>query len=81
MKSNVRGSRQLGEVIRQERRSQGLTQAQLSAITNLRPATISKVESGDPGAKSGTLFRIFAALNIEIRIAQRESGPSIEDIF
>lgn len=74
-------SRQLGEVLREERKSQGLTQKDLSDRTNLRTATISKIESGDAGVKLETIMRVMAALNLEIVVAHRKSGPEIEDIF
>lgn len=81
MEENVRLPRQMGDVLRRERKAQGLTQQDVSDRTNLRAATISKIENGDQGVKLGTLLRVMAALSLEFRLSRRESGLEIEDIF
>ena len=82
MEQIVRTSKQLGAAIRRHRRSTGLSQAQLGAKTNLRQATISALERGEPGTELRTVIDVMTALGIEIVVRDR-SQPSgkIEDLF
>ena len=82
MEQIVRTSKQLGAAIRRHRRSTGLSQAQLGAKTNLRQATISSLERGEPGTELRTVFDVMTALGIEIVVRDRSQPTgTIEDLF
>ena len=82
MEQIVRTSKQLGAAIRRHRRSTGLSQAQLGAKTNLRQATISALERGEPGTELRTVIDVMTALGIEIVVRDRsQSAGKIEDLF
>lgn len=82
MEQIVRTSKQLGAAIRRHRRSAGLSQAQLGAKTNLRQATISALERGEPGTELRTVIDVMTALGIEIVVRDRSQSPDkIEDLF
>ena len=83
MKQTARTAKQLGAIIRRERRRQGLTQTQLGAKFGLRQATISKLEAGEPATQLRTLLDALAALGLEILIDKRErtSVDEIERLF
>ena len=82
MEQIVRTSKQLGAAIRRRRRSAGLSQAQLGAKTNLRQATISALERGEPGTELRTVVDVMTALGIEIVVRDRSQSPGkIEDLF
>jgi HTH-type transcriptional regulator/antitoxin HipB len=82
MEQIVRTSKQLGAAIRRHRRSARLSQAQLGAKTNLRQATISALERGEPGTELRTVIDVITALGIEIVVRDRSQGPGkIEDLF
>jgi len=82
MEQIVRTSKQLGAAIRRHRRSVGLSQAQLGAKTNLRQATISALERGEPGTELRTVIDVMTALGIEIVVRDRSQSPGkIEDLF
>jgi len=82
MEQIVRTSKQLGAAIRRHRRSVGLSQAQLGAKTNLRQATISALERGEPGTELRTVIDVMTALAIEIVVRDRsQSSGKIEDLF
>lgn len=74
---------QLGEALRRIRKSKSMTQKDVSQRTNLRIATISSLENGDPGTQLRTVMSVMSALGLEFVIQSRdESGASnIEDIF
>lgn len=79
----VRSPAQLGALIQRERRKRGLTQAQLGAKIGRRQATISKLESGEPATQLSTLFDALFALNLELKLVERNSSskPDIQSIF
>ncbi len=83
MRHLARTAKQLGAIVRRERKFRGLTQASLGARIGLRQATISKLEAGEPGTQLRTLFDALTALNLEITIDERSSGnqSDIENLF
>jgi HTH-type transcriptional regulator/antitoxin HipB len=78
-----RTSKQLGEIIRRHRRRRGQTQQELAAKVQLRQATISKLEAGEPATQLKTLLDTLSALGLEIvvRLRTRASTAEIDDIF
>ncbi len=83
MEQTVRTTKQIGNAIRRERRKNHLTQKQLGSKVNLRQATVSKLEAGEPATQIRTLMDVLSALNLEIVIQPRTTSPytEIEDIF
>ena len=83
MEQITRTRAQLGAALRRRRKQLGLSQETLGEKTKLRQATISRLESGDAGAKLGTLLDALAALNLELVVRPRSKGriADIEDIF
>ncbi|MBA3864336.1 MAG: transcriptional regulator [Erythrobacter sp.] len=77
----VRLPRQLGAVTQSARVRQGMTQSELAGISGTQQKTISGIENGSVGVKLGTLLRVIASLDLDIKIGPRERGPSIEDVF
>ena len=79
----ARTPKQVGDALRRRRRSQGLKQKELGEKTNLRQATISGLEAGEPGTQLRTLFDALTALNMElvIRPRTRASTDEIEELF
>lgn len=82
MEQIARTPQQIGAAIRRRRRAARKSQAELGTKTNLRQATISALESGDPGTQLRTLIDVMTALGLEMVIRERsKSGESIEDVF
>lgn len=78
----ARTSKQIGAAIRRRRRAMDLSQAKLGAQTNLRQATISALENGEPGTELRTLMDVLAALGLEIVIRERsKANERLEDLF
>ena len=78
-----RTPKQIGAIVRRQRRQSGLTQGQLGAKIRLRQATVSKLESGEPATRLSTLLDALAALDLEIVIRPRTKAPinEIEELF
>lgn len=83
MTHKARTPKQLGAIIRRERRRQGLTQTELGDRIGLRQATISKLEAGEPATQLRTLLDALTALDLEISIGERvqSSTDDIERLF
>jgi HTH-type transcriptional regulator/antitoxin HipB len=79
----ARTPKHVGDALRRRRRILGLNQRDLGAKTNLRQATISGLEAGEPGAHLRTLFDLLTALDMELVIRPRSkaSAKKIEDLF
>ncbi|WP_339781059.1 helix-turn-helix domain-containing protein [uncultured Thalassospira sp.] len=83
MKITARTPDQIGHALRRVRKAKGMTQKDVSARTNLRVATISSLENGDPGTQMRTVMSVLAALGLEFVLQDRHKSAdiSIEDIF
>jgi HTH-type transcriptional regulator/antitoxin HipB len=73
MKALARDAKQIGNVIRSERKRKSLTQKQLASLAGLRQASISAIESGTPNTKLQTLLIALAALGLEFQITPRST--------
>jgi HTH-type transcriptional regulator/antitoxin HipB len=78
-----RSPSQLAAAIRRKRKELKITQEKLGEMTGLRQATIYAVEAGEPGTKIDTIFKILAALDMELVSRNRTKGSvqDIEDMF
>ncbi len=83
MEQIARTPKQIGDAIRRQRRKLGMSQTTLGNLTQLRQATISAVEQGEPGTQVSTLCSILTALNLEfvIRTRTKATAGEIEAIF
>ena len=79
----ARTPKQLGAILKRQRRLANLTQGELGRRAGLRQATISEIESGHGATKIGTICDLLAALDLELTITRRsKSSPAdIEEIF
>jgi len=82
MRTIARTPLQLGNHIRETRRSLGLTQEQLAATVGLRQKTVSELE-GTGNARLSTVLRVLAALDQELVLSARTKSAAneIEDMF
>lgn len=83
MEQMARTPKQLGNALRNERLQKKMTQSQLGQKIQLRQATISVLEAGNPGAQLETLFSILMALDLELVVRPRGklTPQLIIDIF
>ena len=78
----VRSPRQLGTLIHNARVRHNLTQQALADLAGTGQKTVSKIESGFPGAKLDTVFGILAALDLDGTLAPRsKGGADLGEIF
>ena len=63
--------KQLGQVLKGQRRSQQLTQKQAAQIVGLLPKTISKLELATATATIESLFKLLSALELELAVRSK----------
>jgi len=64
---------QLGSLIRQVRKAQGITQEELSALIGVGPRLIGEIERGKPTAEIGKVFQLLSGLGLTVSIHPRTS--------
>jgi HTH-type transcriptional regulator/antitoxin HipB len=74
MKTLARDARQIGNLIRNARKQQSMSQKDLGDRAGLRQETISLLENSNPAAKIETVLSVLAALNLELQIVPRSKG-------
>ena len=79
----ARSEKQLGAILRRQRKQSGMTQTELGEKVHMRQATISKLEDGAPATQLRVLIAALAALDLElvVRIRSKSSGDEIEELF
>ena len=82
MEQIARTSRQIGAAVRRRRRILSMRQGDVGSRTNLRQATISALENGEPGTQLRTLISVMAALGLEMVIRERSTASvDVEDVY
>lgn len=66
METQIPDARDLGNIIRKARKSQGLTQEELAGMTGTGRRFISEVENGKETIQIGKLLLVLAALGIAL---------------
>ncbi|SCY99870.1 helix-turn-helix domain-containing protein [Microvirga guangxiensis] len=73
---SVSDSRSFGLIIRQERKSQKLTQEQLAGLTGVGVRFVRELEAGKESCQVGRALRVAAALGLSVSVgSRRESAP------
>jgi len=62
---------QLGALVRSVRKSQGITQEDLSALAGLGPRLIGEIERGKQTAEIGKVFQLLASLGLDLVVQPR----------
>jgi HTH-type transcriptional regulator/antitoxin HipB len=83
MNTIARTTKQLADALRRYRRNKDLSQVGLAERMQVRQATISKLEAGEPGTQLRVLMDALTALDLELVIRPRTktSAQDIEDLF
>ena len=78
MKQLVTSSKQLGLAVKRARKLKGLNQEEAGRPFKILQSTVSSIEHGAPGTQIETLFRMFAALDLELVVQTKEDVNSDE---
>ncbi len=76
-------TRTLGEVIRDHRKTAGLTQLELAQLAGVGKSAVFDIEKGKSTVRLETLIRVLAALNMELHwsspMLRAHSADSLRD--
>jgi len=72
MDHRIISTKNLGEALRAARKKKGMSQKQVGKSVGLDQPSMSKIERGESSARIDTLFRLLAALDLELIIQPRQ---------
>ncbi len=73
MEQLIHSPQSLGNAIKRQRKAKQLSQKDAGSAVKIEQSTISSIEQGAPGTRLETLFRILAALDLEMIIRPKKS--------
>lgn len=76
MKTTAHTPRQLGQILRGQRKSQALTQQEAAHLVGLLPKTISKLELDTATSTIESLYKLLSALQLELVVQSRSQASS-----
>lgn len=74
MEQIIHSPKLLGKAIRRWRKLKNLSQQEAGSPMKLEQSTVSTIEQGVPGTRIETLFRILAALDLEMVIRPKNNS-------
>lgn len=72
MEQLIYSPKSLGSAIKRQRKAKMLTQTEAGNAFNIDQTTVSSIEQGAPGTRLETLFRLLAALELEMVIRPKK---------
>jgi HTH-type transcriptional regulator/antitoxin HipB len=70
---SARTAAQVGESLRRRRKLLGWSQEELGRRSGVKQENLSAIEHGAEGVRLGTIFRLLAALNLELTVHERRT--------
>jgi len=71
LKETVTSPADLGRIVRNKRKADGLTLAEAAALCNVGYRFLSNIENGKPTAHIGKIFQVLTCLGLEFGIEPR----------
>ena len=70
----VTSSDMLAIALKEARVNQGMTQKDVAQLVGIKQATVSALENHPEKSRVETLFRLLAALGLELQVTERDPG-------
>ena len=77
----IRSPRMAGDLVRKARRARGWSQTELGNRMNVRQATVSKLEAGEPATRMEVFFDALTALGLELVVSDRGGATDFGEMF
>lgn len=77
----ISSARQVGGVVRAERKRYGWTQAVLAERSGVSRAWLVRFETGYPAASLEQVFRVLAALDLDLNLTARRVSPPEAEVL
>jgi len=71
----ITSAKMLAHVLREERKKRKISQDEAAQSMGLKQATVSAFENHPEGTKMETLFKLLAALGLELQVIERQTEP------
>ncbi len=81
MSDLVRSPRMAGDLVRKARKARRWSQTELASRMNVRQATVSKLEAGEPATRMEVFFDALTALKLELVVSTRGGDTDFADLF
>ena len=79
MRTKTTSPQSLGHILRSARKRKGLTQKAVGTSVGIDQATLSTIERGESNLRIDTLFRLLAALEMDMIIRPRDTSYRQEE--
>lgn len=79
MRTKTTSLQSLGHILRSARKRKGLTQKVVGTSVGIDQATLSTIERGESNLRIDTLFRLLAALEMDMAISPRDTSYRQEE--
>jgi HTH-type transcriptional regulator/antitoxin HipB len=79
MRTKTTSPTNLGMILRAARKKKGLSQTEAGKSVGIDQPTMSKIERGESHTRIDTLFRLLAALDMEMIVRSREKTSSMSE--
>lgn len=76
MKATAHTPKQLGQILKGQRKSQALTQKKAADMVGLLPKTISKLELDTDTSTIESLYKLLSALQLELVVQTKSQASS-----
>lgn len=81
MSNLIRSPGMAGDIVRKARLARCWTQTELASRMNVRQATVSKLEAGEPATQMAVFFDALTALELELNVSPRSAHANFEELF
>lgn len=78
MDYTIHTPRQLGQILKGQRSTRHLTQAEVATRVGLLPKTVSKLERDPDTATLGSLFKLLSSLQLELVVRTKSNSSASE---
>lgn len=69
----------LGQILKSARNEKGLNQKEAGNLVGITQAMVSRIETGESNARIDTLFRLMAALGMEMIVKPRDLSSNLSE--
>ncbi|ABR80042.1 TPA: helix-turn-helix domain-containing protein [Klebsiella pneumoniae MGH 78578] len=73
---NVTSPKMLAQAVREARKQRKLTQREAAESMSMKQSTVSEFENHPEGTRLDTLFKLLAALDLELQVVSRKGKKS-----
>jgi HTH-type transcriptional regulator/antitoxin HipB len=79
MSQKILSPESLGHALKDARKGLGKTQAEVGGLIGMDQRTLSEIERGSPGTRLDSLFRLLAALDLELCLQPRQKPDGAKE--